>query len=229
MSRTGKEIVREMNRTGILVDLSACRQSHDQGRDHPLRQAGGGHPRQPRQPVPAQAQQDRRRAEGAGREAAACWAALPTATSPATTTAARSRNWCEMVAQERRHHAASTMSASAPTAATTSPSRDYDWMRMGRWTRGIDYGAASAARPGKAPPPAWFQEVHHLGLLPGGLKRGRLQRRGGRQDHQRQLAQALSRRVRCRRPGQGGAAGVRADRSGSRHHATRGRLMSAAP
>ena len=47
---------------------------------------------------------------------------------------------------------------------------DYDWMRMGRWTRGIDYGAASAARPGKAPPPAWFQEVHHLGLLPGGLK-----------------------------------------------------------
>ena len=34
---------------------------------------------------------------------------------------------------------------------------DYDWMRMGRWTRGIDYGAASAARPGKAPPPAWFR------------------------------------------------------------------------
>jgi microsomal dipeptidase-like Zn-dependent dipeptidase len=47
---------------------------------------------------------------------------------------------------------------------------DYDWMRMGRWTRGIDYGAASAARPGKAPPPAWFTEVHHLGLLPGGLR-----------------------------------------------------------
>jgi hypothetical protein len=43
-------------------------------------------------------------------------------------------------------------------------------MRMGRWTRGIDYGAATAARPGKAPPPAWFTEVHHLGLLPGGLR-----------------------------------------------------------
>ena len=44
---------------------------------------------------------------------------------------------------------------------------DYDWMRMGRWTRGVDYGAASAARPGKAPPPAWFTEVHHLGLHAG--------------------------------------------------------------
>jgi hypothetical protein len=27
-----------------------------------------------------------------------------------------------------------------------------------------------SARPGKAPPPAWFTEVHHLGLLPGGLR-----------------------------------------------------------
>ena len=24
---------------------------------------------------------------------------------------------------------------------------DYDWMRKGRWTRGVDYGAGSAARP----------------------------------------------------------------------------------
>lgn len=47
---------------------------------------------------------------------------------------------------------------------------DYDWMRMGRWTRGVDYGAASADRPGKAPPPSWFTEVHHLGLLPDGLR-----------------------------------------------------------
>ena len=66
-----------------------------------LGEAGGRDARQSRQPVPAQAQQDRRRAEG---------------------------------------------------------------------PRGVDYGAASAARPGKAPPPAWFTEVHHLGLLPGGLK-----------------------------------------------------------
>lgn len=46
---------------------------------------------------------------------------------------------------------------------------DYDWMRMGRWTRGIDYGAASAARPGKAPPPEWFTELQHLDRIKGGL------------------------------------------------------------
>jgi microsomal dipeptidase-like Zn-dependent dipeptidase len=48
---------------------------------------------------------------------------------------------------------------------------DYDWMRMGRWTRGVDYGAGSAARPGKAAPPEWFVEVHHMGRIPEGLQK----------------------------------------------------------
>lgn len=47
---------------------------------------------------------------------------------------------------------------------------DYDWMRMGRWTRGIDYGAASPGRPGKAPPPEWFVELQHLDRIAGGLQ-----------------------------------------------------------
>ena len=49
--------------------------------------------------------------------------------------------------------------------------KDRDWMRMGRWTRGIDYGAGSAARPGKVPPADWFTEVHQLGSIEEGLKR----------------------------------------------------------
>lgn len=78
--------------------------------------------------------------------------------------------WCEMVARtvdiigidhvgigtDRSHHHAKA---------------DYDWMRMGRWTRGIDYGAGSAARPGKVPPADWFQEVHQIGTIPAGLAR----------------------------------------------------------
>jgi len=46
---------------------------------------------------------------------------------------------------------------------------DYDWMRMGRWTRGVDYGAGSAARPGKVPPADWFKSVADLSLIPAGL------------------------------------------------------------
>ena len=47
---------------------------------------------------------------------------------------------------------------------------DYAWMRMGRWTRGVDYGAASAARPGKAPPPDWFQSLEDMQIIPNGLR-----------------------------------------------------------
>src|SRR5260370_1443340 len=75
------------------------------------------------------------------------------------------RNWCEMVAKSVDIAGIDHVAIGTDRSHNfTKP--DYDWMRMGRWTRGIDYGAASAARPGNAPPPAWFTEVHHLGLLP---------------------------------------------------------------
>jgi len=48
---------------------------------------------------------------------------------------------------------------------------DYDWMRMGRWTRGVDLGASPASRPGKAPPPDWFQTVRDIGRIEEGLSR----------------------------------------------------------
>ena len=47
---------------------------------------------------------------------------------------------------------------------------DYDWMRMGRWTRGVDLGASPASRPGKAPPPDWFQTVRDIGKIEHGLR-----------------------------------------------------------
>jgi microsomal dipeptidase-like Zn-dependent dipeptidase len=79
------------------------------------------------------------------------------------------KNWCEMVAKSVDIAGIDHVAIGTDRSHNfTKP--DYDWMRMGRWTRGVDYGAASAAKPGKAPPPAWFTEVHHLGLLPGGLR-----------------------------------------------------------
>lgn len=48
--------------------------------------------------------------------------------------------------------------------------KDYDWMRMGRWTRGIDYGAGAPGKPQKVPPADWFKSVSDLGLVLGGLK-----------------------------------------------------------
>ncbi len=44
-------------------------------------------------------------------------------------------------------------------------------MRKGRWTRGVDYGAGSAARPGKVAPADWFTELSGISTIPGALAR----------------------------------------------------------
>lgn len=45
-----------------------------------------------------------------------------------------------------------------------------DWMRRGRWTRGVQYGAGSAAVPGGVAKPDWLRTSEHLGDVAGGLR-----------------------------------------------------------
>ena len=79
------------------------------------------------------------------------------------------RNWCEMVAKSV------DIMGIDHVAIGTDRSHNFTSSRI---TTGCAWAAGRAAstlarprRPGPAaPPPAWFQEVHHLGLLPGGLK-----------------------------------------------------------
>ncbi|RVV99230.1 peptidase M19 [Mesobaculum littorinae] len=77
--------------------------------------------------------------------------------------------WCEMIARTVDIAGIDSVAIGTDRAHNfTAP--DYAWMRMGRWTRGVDYGAASAARPGKAPPPDWFQKLEDLTAIPNGLR-----------------------------------------------------------
>lgn len=77
--------------------------------------------------------------------------------------------WCEMVARTVEIAGIDSVAIGTDRGQNMTPP-DYDWMRMGRWTRGVDYGAASAARPGKAPPPDWFQTLQDLDKIPNGLR-----------------------------------------------------------
>jgi len=42
-------------------------------------------------------------------------------------------------------------------------------MRVGRWTKAIDYGEGSADKPGFPPMPTWFQDNRHFGAIREGL------------------------------------------------------------
>lgn len=45
------------------------------------------------------------------------------------------------------------------------------WMRNGRWTRTLDYGEGSAAAAGFPPPPAWFRDNRDFANIAAGLRK----------------------------------------------------------
>ena len=51
------------------------------------------------------------------------------------------------------------------------PDSVVEWMRVGRWTKDIDYGEGSASNPGFPPQPAWFRDNRDFGRLEEGLSR----------------------------------------------------------
>jgi membrane dipeptidase len=168
LSRFGKEVIREMNRAGVLVDLSHVgnRTTLDAIRcsEKPVAVTHAN-------PDSLFAHK-RNKTDDVLKALAEAGGVLGCATYRNITGdhySSSLRAWCEMVAKTVDIIGIDHVAIGTDRSHNfTKP--DYDWMRMGRWTRGVDYGAASAARPGKAPPPSWFTEVHHLGLLPGGLR-----------------------------------------------------------
>ncbi|WP_043830054.1 dipeptidase [Muricoccus aerilatus] len=80
------------------------------------------------------------------------------------------RNWCEMVARTVDIGGLDTVAIGTDYGHDNTPA-DYAWMRMGRWTRGIDYGASSAGKPVRTPKAEWLAEgVSGLGAIPEGLR-----------------------------------------------------------
>ena len=49
------------------------------------------------------------------------------------------------------------------------PDSIVEYMRVGKWTKGIDYGEGSAAAPGFPPQPSWFESNLHFDNLQTGL------------------------------------------------------------
>jgi membrane dipeptidase len=50
------------------------------------------------------------------------------------------------------------------------PDSIVEWMRVGRWTKTVDYGEGSAAAPGFPPMPDWFNDNRDFGRIAQGLR-----------------------------------------------------------
>lgn len=167
LARFGREVVRELNRAGVLIDLSHV---GDRTSLEAIR-----HSEKPVAITHANPKSlfDHRRNKSddvirALRESGGVIGCATYRNITGDEFCGSVERWCEMVARtvdlaginhvgigtDRSHH-------------FTKP--DYDWMRMGRWTRGVDLGASPPSRPGKAPPPDWLIEVRDIGKIEGGL------------------------------------------------------------
>ena len=51
------------------------------------------------------------------------------------------------------------------------PDSIVEWMRVGRWTKAIDYGEGSSSDAGFPPMPTWFQDNRHFPAIKAGLAR----------------------------------------------------------
>ena len=50
------------------------------------------------------------------------------------------------------------------------PDTVVEWMRMGRWTKSVDFGEGSASAAGFPDMPDWFSDNRHFGTIANGLK-----------------------------------------------------------
>jgi len=161
LARFGKEVIREMNRCGIVVDLShvgnrtsleAIQYSEKPvAITHANPDAVYPHKRNKTNEVLA-ALRERGGIIG-------CAAYRNIAGDEYCTTVDK---WCELVARTVDIAGIDHVGIGTDRSHNTTQ-RDLDWMRKGTWTRGVDFGAGSQVRPGKAPPPDWFTRVEHLG------------------------------------------------------------------
>jgi membrane dipeptidase len=169
LSRFGREIVHEMNRAGILVDLSHVgnRTTLDAVK-HSKKPVAITHANADSLfPHQRNKTDDIIRAlkDNGGVIGCACYRNITGDEYCSTVD-----KWCEMVKLTVDIAGIDHVGIGTDRSHGHGPA-DYEWMRKGRWTRGVDYGAGSAARPGKVPPADWFTELSGISTIPAALAR----------------------------------------------------------
>lgn len=78
------------------------------------------------------------------------------------------QSFCDMIARCADTYGPQTLGLGSDLCQD-QPDSVVEWMRVGRWTKRIDYGEGSAAAPGFPPMPSWFQDNRDFGNIEAGL------------------------------------------------------------
>ncbi len=167
LTRMGRQVVAEMNRVGMVVDMShSAERSTLEAIDASARPIAITHAN-PGWWHPAL----RNKSDEVLRALTARGGMLGFSLYPHHLkggTACTLDSFCAMIAQAAERYGAEHLGIGSDLCQD-QPNSVVEWMRVGRWSKQIDYGEGSADNPGFPPMPDWFQDNRHFGNIAKGL------------------------------------------------------------
>ncbi len=168
LTRMGKQVIREMNRVGLVVDMShSAERSTIEAAEWSDRPIAITHAN-PSDWHPAR----RNKSDAVIRAVTENGGMLGFSLYPhhlkdgSNCTLA---SFCEAIARAVETYGIEHIGIGSDLCQD-QPDSVVEWMRVGRWSKEIDYGEGSAAAPGFPPMPTWFRDNRDFGNIEDGLK-----------------------------------------------------------
>lgn len=169
LTRMGREVIEEMNRVGLVVDMShSAERSTLEAIAQSARPIAITHAN-PSAWHPARRNKShtvlRALAESGGMLGFSMYPHHLRGGSDCTLD-----DFCTMIARTAELMGADRLGIGSDLCQD-QPDSVVEWMRVGRWTKKVDFGEGSAAAPGFPPQPAWFRDNRDFPGLAEGLRR----------------------------------------------------------
>ncbi|MGR3615327.1 MAG: membrane dipeptidase [Paracoccaceae bacterium] len=168
ITRMGKQVIKEMNRVGLVVDMShSADRSTIEAADMSERPIAITHAN-PHEWSPAL----RNKREDVIRAVTSNGGMMGFSIYPhhlKDKGDCTLQGFCEMIARTADKYGTQHLGIGTDLCQD-QPDSIVEWMRVGRWTKEIDYGEGSASNPGFPPMPDWFQDNRDFDNIENGLK-----------------------------------------------------------
>jgi microsomal dipeptidase-like Zn-dependent dipeptidase len=169
ITRMGREVIKEMNRVGLVVDMShSADRSTIEAADISERPIAITHANlHSWQPALRNKRDDVVRAvvENGGMMGFSLYPHHLKDKSDCTV-----ESFCQMIATAAERFGAAHFGIGSDLCQD-QPDSVVEWMRTGRWTKTIDYGEGSASAPGFPDQPGWFRDNRDFGNIEAGLRK----------------------------------------------------------
>jgi microsomal dipeptidase-like Zn-dependent dipeptidase len=168
ITRMGKQVIKEMNRVGMVVDMShSADRSTIEAADISERPIVVSHANPHEwQPALRNKREEVIRAvtENGGMLGFSMYPHHLKGKGDCTL-----QEFCEMIARTAEKYGAQHLGIGTDLCQD-QPDGIVEWMRVGRWSKEIDYGEGSAAAPGFPPMPCWFDDNRDFANIESGLR-----------------------------------------------------------